>query len=172
MKFFGLAYRAHDPRWSYMPLSGDGAAIRGGRFNPKGVPALYLSLDPMTAVCEVSHGFAHWFDPCVLCSYLIDCEDIIDLRNRTARKRADALLRDMKCKWADSFDLGTYPPSWRIADRLIASGAAGILAPSFTPGAKDDAQNLVLWKWSGQPPHKISVFDPNSRLPKDQLSWE
>ena len=172
MKFAGLAYRAHDPRWSYKPISGDGAAIRGGRFNPKGVAALYLSLDPMTAVSETSHGLLHWFDPCVLCSYVVECEDIVDLRNQAVRKSAGVLLRDMKCKWADSFDLGIHPPSWRIAERLIASGAAGILAPSFAPGAKGDAQNLVLWNWSDQPPHKISVFDPTGRLPKDQLSWK
>jgi len=31
-------YRAHDPRWSFKPLSGDGGAIRGARFNPKSMP--------------------------------------------------------------------------------------------------------------------------------------
>ena len=40
MNFQGLAYRAHDPRWSFKPLSGDGAAVQGGRFNPKGSAAL------------------------------------------------------------------------------------------------------------------------------------
>jgi RES domain-containing protein len=34
------AYRAHDPRWSFTSLSGDGAALYGGRYNRKGVPAL------------------------------------------------------------------------------------------------------------------------------------
>ncbi len=36
VRFQGLAYRAHDPRWSFKPLSGEGAAVHGGRFNPKG----------------------------------------------------------------------------------------------------------------------------------------
>jgi RES domain-containing protein len=171
LKFAGLAYRAHDPRWSYKPVSGDGAAIRGGRFNPKGVPALYLSLDPMTAVNEASNGLSHWFDPCLLCSYMVECDDIIDLSKPATRKKAGVLLRDMKCKWADIFDLGVYPPSWRIADRLIAAGAAGIVTPSFALGARRDAKNLVLWSWSDSLPHKVTVFDPSGKLPKDQLSW-
>ena len=36
-------YRGHDPRWAFLPPSGEGAATAGGRFNPKGVPALYLA---------------------------------------------------------------------------------------------------------------------------------
>ena len=44
MRFQGDCYRAHNPMWSFSPLSGAGAAIHGGRFNSKGMPALYLSL--------------------------------------------------------------------------------------------------------------------------------
>jgi len=51
--------------------------MRGARFNPKGVPALYLGLTIMTAVKEANQGFAHRIDPCVLCSYEVDCDDIV-----------------------------------------------------------------------------------------------
>lgn len=52
MRLFRLAkdkpgkYRADD-------LSGNGAAIAGGRWNPIGMPALYASLNASTAVLEV-----------------------------------------------------------------------------------------------------------------------
>ncbi|VVE56830.1 hypothetical protein PAQ31011_05147 [Pandoraea aquatica] len=52
MKLFRLAkdkpgkYRADD-------LSGNGAAVAGGRWNPIGMPALYTSLNASTAVLEV-----------------------------------------------------------------------------------------------------------------------
>ncbi|AKK24584.1 RES family NAD+ phosphorylase [Pandoraea oxalativorans] len=52
MKLFRLAkdkpgrYRADD-------LSGTGAAVAGGRWNPVGMPALYTSLNASTAVLEV-----------------------------------------------------------------------------------------------------------------------
>lgn len=45
-------FRAHTPRWASRPLSGAGAAHRGGRFNREGIEALYLSLDELTALRE------------------------------------------------------------------------------------------------------------------------
>ena len=78
---------------------GEAAAARGGRFNPKGTPALYLALDPMAAVKEASQGFAHKFEPCVLCSYEIDCDDIVDLRTADLRRAAGVAEADMACAW-------------------------------------------------------------------------
>jgi RES domain-containing protein len=46
------AYRVHDPKWSFAPVSGAGAARMGGRANRAGVNALYLSLEPETALAE------------------------------------------------------------------------------------------------------------------------
>ena len=63
VRFRGLAYRAHNPRWSWAPTSGEGARLHGGRFNPKGVPALYLSLNTSTAILEATQGFASRFPP-------------------------------------------------------------------------------------------------------------
>ncbi|QGM47205.1 RES family NAD+ phosphorylase [Methylocystis heyeri] len=172
MRFRATCYRAHDPRWSFQPLSGAGAAMRGARFNPKGAPALYLALTIMTAVKEINQGFAHKIEPCVLCSYDVDCEDVLDLRSEEDRKAASASLEDMACAWFSDISQGREPPSWRIARQSMKAGAAGILVPSFAPGARADDQNLVLWKWGPALPHKVSVFDPSGRLPKDQLSWK
>ena len=52
------AWRAHHPRWAYDPTSGEGAALSGGRFNPRGQPALYLSMRPQTAWLEAQQSFA------------------------------------------------------------------------------------------------------------------
>jgi RES domain-containing protein len=167
----GTCYRAHDPRWSFSPLSGDGAAIHGGRFNPRGVPALYLALDIMTAIREVSHGFAHRLDPLVLCSYEVDCDNIVDLTGEVGRAEASVTGEELSCAWASALAEGRRPASWSIHDRLTPQGIAGVLVPSFAPGAADDDRNLVLWHWSPGPPHKVQVFDPSGRLPRDQLSW-
>jgi RES domain-containing protein len=167
----GVGYRAHDPRWSFAPSSGAGAAIHGGRFNPKGVPALYLALDVMTAIKEANQGFARKIEPCVLCAYDVDCEDIVDLRNEEARTAASVALEDMASGWYSFLAENREPPSWRVARRLIDEGAAGILAPSFAPGAVRGNDNLVLWDWSDKPPRRIVVIDPSGRLPKNQLSW-
>ncbi|MGO9768730.1 MAG: RES family NAD+ phosphorylase [Roseiarcus sp.] len=171
MKFVGLAYRAHDPRWSFRPLSGDGAAVHGGRFNPKGTPALYLALDPMTAIKEASQGFARKFEPCVLCTYEIDCQDIVELRTEELRKAADVAEADMACAWFAEAAARRNPPSWRLAERLIAEGAVGLLAPSYARSATRDDINLILWTWSDRPLHRVAVFDPSGRMPKNRLSW-
>jgi RES domain-containing protein len=171
LRFQAVCYRAHDPRWSFAPLSGAGAASHGGRFNPKGAPALYLALTIMTAVKEINQGFARKIEPCVLCSYEVDCEDIADLRNEAARGAAEAAFADMACPWFLDVADGREPASWRLAQRLIAAGCAGALVPSFAPGATAEDENLVLWRWGAEAPHKVNVFDPSGRLPKDQLSW-
>lgn len=171
MRFVGTCYRAHDPRWAFKPMSGDGAAIRGARFNPEGIPALYLGLSIMTAVKEANQGFAHRIDPCVLCSYEVDCEDIADLTTEEGRGEHATAFDDMACAWALALADGDRPASWSVYDRLKARGIAGICVPSFAPGAEADDSNLVLWRWGPDLPHKVAVFDPSGRLPKDQLSW-
>lgn len=172
MRFVGACYRAHDPRWSFKPISGDGAAVHGGRFNPKGTPALYLALSLETAIKEANQGFAFKIDPCVLCSYDVDCDDIADLRTERGRRQHRVALAEMSCAWFADAIAGRRPGSWAVYDRLAAAGLAGILVPSFAPGASGDDHNLVLWDWSPHPPHGVTVFDPSGRLPKNQLSWE
>ena len=157
-------------RSSFKPLSGEGAAIHGARFNPKGVPALYLALSIMGAVKEANQGFAHRIDPCTICSYEVDCEDIVDLRTAADRDAAGVRFEDMSCAWMDFIAQGERPPSWTIHDRLFVS-AAGVVVPSFASGANQTDHNLVLWHWTASLPRKVDVFDPSGRLPRNQLSW-
>ncbi|QIG51328.1 RES domain-containing protein [Nordella sp. HKS 07] len=169
MRFAGICYRAQNPVWSFKPTSGDGAALRGARFNPKGVPSLYLALTIIGAVKEANQGLAHRIDPCVLCAYDVDCVDIADLRTEAGRDAAGIRFEDMSCGWMDFLARGERPPSWSIYDRLCEA-SAGILVPSFAPGAVASDFNLVLWRW-GDAPHKVEVIDPEGRLPRSQASW-
>lgn len=143
----------------------------GRRFNRKGQEALYLSLSALTALREVSSGFAHRLTPLVLCSYDVDCDDIVDLRTAACRAEAGISFKELATPWADDLAHGREPASHALAGRLIAGGAAGMLAPSLAHGGTDDDQNLVLWRWGPQLPHRVQVFDPSGRLPKNQLSW-
>ncbi len=163
MRFTGVCYRAIDPRWSYAPLSGDGAAIRGARFNPKGIPALYLATTTGGAVAEATQGFAFKFHPLTLCSYDVDCDDILDLSTAEARAAADVSLDVMACPWAQALADHKKPPSWTIYSRF-KSKAAGLLVPSFANRAPEGARNLVLWRWGDQLPYRVTVFDPDGRL--------
>lgn len=171
MRWQGICYRAHDPRWAFAPTSGEGAAARGGRFNPVGVPALYLALTVDGLFAEMGHGFGHRFDPLTVCAYDVDAEDVVDLRQPEGRAAARVTLDDLAAPWALDRAEGRRPASWRVAADLMAAGAAGILVPSFANGAKADAANLVLWRWGAALPYKVTVFDPTGRLPIDQSSW-
>jgi RES domain-containing protein len=167
----GEAFRAHDPRWSWTPLSGRGAALRGGRFNWAGLEALYLSLSPMTAVREAAGGLLHRLEPLLLCTYTIDCDDVTDLRTLAACAEHHVRPDDLACAWASDLYAGRRPPSQAVARRLLDQGAAGMLAPSFASGAGPDDANLILWRWGPDLPHRVNVHDPSGRLPKNQLSW-
>ena len=79
MRWQGFAYRAHDPRWAFAPLSGEGAAIHGGRFNAVGKPALYLARTIEGMISETSHGFAYRFPPLTICTYQVDVDNLVDL---------------------------------------------------------------------------------------------
>jgi len=171
LRFRGTCYRAHDPKWAFSPLSGDGAKTHGGRFNPKGVPALYLALTIDGMIAEMTHGFAHRLDPLIICSYQVDVDDVVDLKDDDGREANGVALAALSCAWADDVANGRYPASWSIADRLVEQGSAGVLVPSFARGGRPDMANLVLWKWGPTLPHRVEVHDPGGRLPKDQTSW-
>ena len=72
----GTFYRAMRPAWAFGPLSGEGAAANGGRWNAKGVPALYLAADPMTALAEYNQDIQ--FRPVTLAEYHITSGDLTD----------------------------------------------------------------------------------------------
>src|SRR5690606_8410157 len=50
-------WRAFVPRWAHLPLSGEGAARFGGRWNPVGSPAIYAARELSTAWAEYNQGF-------------------------------------------------------------------------------------------------------------------
>lgn len=170
-RFVGRCYRAHHPRWSFAPESGDGAKRHGGRFNPPGVAALYMSLSVKTAWLEAQQGFVFKAQPLTLCAYEVDCVDMINLADEETRAAADAPLADLACPWEDLADRRTTPPSWAIAERLRKAGCAGIMVPSFASSARESDFNLVFWRWSREPPHLLRVIDDEDRLPKNDASW-
>lgn len=166
-KFNGLAYRSHDPKWSFKPESGLGAKKFGGRFNRKGVPALYLSLNQMGALLESQQGFSNKAQPKLICTYNIETSDIVDLSTPEMADAHDIIFEKLACAWM----LDNNPYTHQISDTLLAKGASGIISPSYASGAKD-CLNLVLWKWSNKLPYKVLVVDDNNALPKNQLSWK
>jgi RES domain-containing protein len=70
-------HRYHAPEWAGRLVSRAGAAVNGGRFNRPGAKALYLSLDPATALGECQQD-ASITPPGTLVAYRVDVPGVID----------------------------------------------------------------------------------------------
>jgi RES domain-containing protein len=101
----------------------------------------------------------------------VDHDSLLDLSTGSVRKEAGVDLDDLACAWElIASDDGT-PPSWALADRLIAQGVGGLITPSFAVGAPRDDVNIVFWDWQPERPRQVRVVDDENRLPADDLSW-
>ena len=148
-------------------LSGEGAATRGGRFNPPGMNALYMSGDFVTTIAEYEQDLG--IRPGTLCAYEADVAAIVDLRDPATRFAARVEMTDLSCAWKHiALVLHQRPPTWDLATRLVEEGAAEIRVPSVRAA---DGVNLVLWRWNDAAERRVDVLDPFRDLPRDQQSW-
>ena len=163
-RFCGLVYRAHNPQWSWTPLSGEGARRHGGRFNRRGVPALYTSLSPLTAIRE-AQPLGRPMQPLTLCAYEVDIEPVVDTLDQVQCRTLRVNASDLACPaWEAAMLAGAVPASQALADRLIAAGYAAMRVKSFAVGATVDDVNLVVWRWGADRPHRIVFIDDEGRL--------
>lgn len=168
MRFRGLAYRAHNPQWSWTPLSGEGARLHGGRFNRRGVPALYTSLALLTAIHE-AQPLGRPMQPLTLCAYDVDAEPVFDARDADSRRAMNVAEAELDCPtWEAEMLAGSVPATQILADRLIAAGYVGMRVRSFAAGAGPENRNLVMWKWSDRLPARIVLIDDESRLSENR----
>lgn len=160
-------WRMLAPKWAYDPLSGAGAAVRGGRFNPPAMPALYMSEEFSTAVAEYEQDLG--IRPGTLCAYGVDSERIADLDDPGVRKTLGVDADMLRAPWKHiAFVEKRSPPTWSMAMRLLLEDIDGIRAPSVqAPGF-----NLVLWRWNAEGAARVAALDPLGDLPADQASWK
>jgi RES domain-containing protein len=165
MLYHGPLYRALNPIYAREPLSGRGAELYGGRFNPKGVPALYSSLTVMTALREANQ--AGNLQPTTLISYDAEIEEVFDCRDEAALQAEGmdaAAIADST--WRDQMTSTGEARTQAFARRLIDGGFHAMLVRSFAPGATGDDLNLVLFKWSDTAPSRLTLADDENRLSK------
>lgn len=167
----GLVYRAHDPQWAFDPISGQGAALHGGRFNRPGIPALYTATSIMGAITEAAQGMILRLQPLTIVSYQVDYSAMLDLSTPAACEAAGVDWDQIACDWAYLAALGEKVPSWELVGKLRNQGAGAIRVPSFAVGAQHNDTNLIFWAWSNQTPTQVLVTDDNAILPRDRRSW-
>lgn len=163
MRYDGKLYRALNPLYAREPLSGRGAALHGGRFNPRGVPALYTSLSVMTALREANQ--VGNLQPTTLVSYDAEIDNISDSRDAAALAAEGmdaAALADTT--WRDQMKKSGEAKTQVFARRLIGAGYNGLFVRSFAAGSTAEDMNLVLWRWADIPPARLVLIDDENRL--------
>jgi RES domain-containing protein len=163
MRFRGKLYRALNPVHAREPLSGHGAKLYRGRFNPKGTPALYTSLAVLTALREANQVGS--LQPTTLVSYDADIYSVFDSRAAAAlaAEGMDATaLSDPT--WRDRMKAAGEARTQEFARRLIGAGYNALLVRSFAAGSSADDMNLVLWKWTDRLPARLVLIDDENRL--------
>ena len=163
MRYSGLLYRALNPVWAREPLSGEGARRHGGRFNPRGMPALYTATTIMTAIREANQ--VGTLQPTTLVAYRADVEGIFDATDEAALGAYDLSQADLaRDDWRIVMREHGEAPSQALARRLVEEGFAGMRGRSFARGATAQDVNLVLWRWSEEPPTTLTLVDDEGRL--------
>ncbi|WP_265519084.1 RES family NAD+ phosphorylase [Nitratireductor luteus] len=163
LTYSGKLYRALNPVFAREPMSGRGAERYGGRFNPKGVPALYTSTSVLTALREANQ--VGDLQPTMLVCYRAEIEMVFDAADTAALAAAgvdEASLADPT--WRDQMRKTSEARTQRFARNLIAEGYNGLLVRSFAKGAGPGDMNLVLWKWSKSVPSRLELIDDEGRL--------
>jgi RES domain-containing protein len=149
-------------------LSGAGAALHGGRFNRPGVPALYLSLEPETALAEYRQG-SSIVQPATLAAYIVDLVVVADLSSGHDPADWAVVWTDWDCDWRWIARVEKrIPPSWLLGDAVIRAGCAGLLFPSTQHAG---GTNLVVFGSNLTGADSLAVHDPDGRLPTDARSW-
>lgn len=162
MRYEGRLYRALNPIYAREPLSGRGAELYGGRFNPKGLPALYTSTSIMTALREANQ--VGNLQPTTLVSYDADIDSVFDSRDKAAllaMQMDDATLAN--ASWRDEMTTNGEARTQIFARHLIKNGFSGLLVRSFAPGAREEDLNIVLWNWGTKTSH-LALIDDENRL--------
>ena len=161
--FSGKLYRAINPVFAREPMSGRGAELYGGRFNPKGVPALYASTSVLTALREANQ--VGDLQPTTLVCYRAEIEMVFDTTDAAALAAAgldEAALADPT--WRDQMRTTGEARTQRLARDLIAAGHNGLLVRSYAKGSGPSDMNLVLWTWGQTAPSRLEPIDDEDRL--------
>jgi RES domain-containing protein len=133
--------------------------MHGGRWNPRGTPALYMSATLDTAVAEYQQELG--YRPGTFVAYDIDIPGIVDLSDPASQAALEIAPEALLQPWKHTLLVeGREPAGWAVARRLIEEGFYGALVPS----AAAAGTNMVLWQWTLSTT-TVRVLDPQADLP-------
>ncbi len=166
-------WRILSPRRQHAPLSGEGAARHGGRWNRPGQTALYLSESVETAFAENQQELG--VRPGTFVAYdilggtiaeLTRSDGRIDsgvriLGNLPAQTEIKFEVQDLLTPWKEAAFVEVHDPvTWGLAD-MLCGAFDGVRVPSAQyPGGV----NVVLWRWNDGDAPTVTFFDPRAEL--------
>lgn len=142
-------------------ISGEGAAKSGGRWNPRGIKAIYCSTTPTTAACEAYQNFAVYgfarIRPRVFCGAKLDLQLLLDLTDLGIRRRLGFNLAEMlEEDWLAIQDEGDESWTQTIGRGAHMAGFEGLIAPSAQD--RPHGVNLVLFPDNSSENSSIQVL--------------
>ncbi|SFH86624.1 RES family NAD+ phosphorylase [Planctomicrobium piriforme] len=152
-------------------ISGEGSRKFGGRWNPPGIAAVYLSLSPETAMAETLAHFQYRGIPVsaamprVFVSVSVRLSQVVDITQKTISQRLQVSNRALlESDWRKIMTRDSLPPSQLVGQAAEAAGVEGLLVPS---AASRFGKNLIIFPANLLPDSKISV-DRADELPNNE----
>lgn len=156
-------------------LSGHGAGNYGGRWNPRGLNAIYASLDPMTAMTEAAQNFfeagfpAKTIRPRVFAGITIRLKDVLDLTNGRVRRSLGFKLDDLITEdWSAIQWSGEEAWTQAIGRGAAMAGFEGLLVPS---ARRQHGRNVVIFPQNLRGGSKVEVMAKED-LPPHPRTWQ
>jgi RES domain-containing protein len=163
----GHAFRSTSPKYATEAdiVSGKGAAMVGGRWNPLGVAAVYASLTPETAMAETLSHHRYYRIPVenamprTFVALEIMLQAVLDLRIGPVRQRLRfSESRIVDVDWRKEMRQGNVPPTHLIGLAASLEAYEGLIVPSASdPGGS----NLVVFPANLGRDSLIRIFHPD-----------
>lgn len=149
--FNGIVVRSASMRYAneFDFLSGEGAADFGGRWNQRGIPAIYASLDIDTAIQEAYYRFIEYqfpltaIRPRVIAAAEAKLSAVLDLNDSSVRRRIGFSLQYLlEEPWEEIQNSGEESWTQAIGRGCRAARLEGLIVPS---ARKKGGKNLVIF---------------------------
>lgn len=148
--FEGVTFRSCSPRYAKEPdvLRGEGSRRFGGRWNPIGLAALYMSLTPEVAMAETLAHHRYYGLPVetamprVFVAIEVGLRSVVDLRSPMVLRRLGLVTRELShVDWRREMRMGRVPRTHAVGVAVHAAGCEGVVVPS----AATKGHNLVVF---------------------------